>query len=186
MTKRSKKNVLEVSRELGRYSIDAFEFLHRGLDYTVQKAHGPPVPGVSELAEWLQSHGMDMGELHELIEGGEIPESLVQYIDQIGGMDQAAQRLNRHVGGEELCWGLRDLALERWGFMASTVLRHWGIRNTKDFGRMVFALVENELLQKQPDDRIEDFENVYNFDDALDRSYKLACTRTAPPDSPSE
>jgi uncharacterized repeat protein (TIGR04138 family) len=66
-----------------------------------------------------------------------------------------------------------DLALEQWGLLAPVVLRHWGIRSTKDFGRMVFALVDHGLLQKQPDDDIRDFENVYDFETAFVKSYKI-------------
>jgi uncharacterized repeat protein (TIGR04138 family) len=167
------KSVLDISRELGCYSVDAFDFLHRGLDYTVQRTHGPPVPGSTELIEWLSNHGHGPGDMESLLAAGTLPDAIVALIEHLGGVEEVTRCLNRHVSGEDLCWGLRDLGLKEWGLMASTVLHHWGIRSTRDFGRMIFALVDNGLLQKQPHDHIEDFENVYNLADALDGSYKV-------------
>lgn len=171
------KSVSDVLRALGRYSPDVFEFLHRGLDYTVKRTHGPAPAGLASLLEWLHARGIEPAELPELITKGQAPQTIVAFIDHLGGIEEAARRLNRHVGGEELCWGLRDLAVKEWGAMAAVVLRYWGIRSTKDFGRIVFALVENGLLQKQPHDCIEDFNDVYDFDDALERSYQIDCSK---------
>lgn len=75
----------------------------------------------------------------------------------------------RHVSGQQLCWALRDLALETWGPLAALVLRRWNIRTTRDFGEMVFLLIELGLLGKQESDRIEDFDHVFDLDDALSR-----------------
>jgi uncharacterized repeat protein (TIGR04138 family) len=167
------KTVLDVSRELGCYSVDAFDFLHQALDFTVQRTHGPPVEGTSELLEWLSSHGCGPGDIESLLAAGKLPDAMVTLVEHLGGVEETSKCLNRHVTGEDLCWGLRDLALKQWGLLASTVLHHWGIRSTKDFGRMVFALVDNGLLQKQPHDSIADFDNIYDFAEALDGSYKM-------------
>lgn len=176
MSKTPRKSVQEIASELGRYSIDAFEFLHEGLDYTVRKIHGPPNPMADNILKWLRENGIEPESLESVLEDVNLPAPVQKAIEQAGGSAAFRERLNRHVGGEELCWGLRDLALEKWGVMASAVLASWGIRATKDFGRLVFALVENDLLQKQPDDRIEDFENVYQFDKAFNGTYKISLT----------
>jgi uncharacterized repeat protein (TIGR04138 family) len=77
----------------------------------------------------------------------------------------------RHISGEELAEGCRDLALERWGLMARTVLGYWGILSTRDLGEIVFALVELGVLVKQEGDSIESFDGVFDFHDAFDSSY---------------
>lgn len=74
----------------------------------------------------------------------------------------------RHISGRELAEGVRDLALERFGPMARTVLEHWGIHGTGDVGNIVFALVEHGVLIKQDEDSRADFENVFDFDDAFE------------------
>jgi len=73
----------------------------------------------------------------------------------------------RHITGRELAEGVRDLALERFGVMARTVLEHWGIHATGDVGQIVFALVETGILIKQDDDSLRDFEGVFDFDEAF-------------------
>jgi uncharacterized repeat protein (TIGR04138 family) len=108
-------------REDGRYPLEAFEFLHDGLETAAQKVHGsgPAEPG------------------------------------------------QRHVTGPQLCHSLRDLAVQRWGPLAKTVLRRWHIRGTLDFGHMVYLLVNHDFMQKTPEDSVEDFRDVYDFDTAF-------------------
>ncbi len=68
-----------------------------------------------------------------------------------------------HVSGQQLCWGLRNFAVQRYGLLARTVLAHWNILRTNDFGRIVFAMVESRLMQKTDDDDIRDFDSVFDF-----------------------
>lgn len=74
----------------------------------------------------------------------------------------------RHLTGRELTLGVRDLAVERFGPMARTVLEHWGVNATEDVGALVFALVECGVLIKQDEDRPEDFRDVFDFDSAFE------------------
>jgi len=83
----------------------------------------------------------------------------------------------QHVSGRQLCYGLRDLALETWGPLAQTVLRTWNIRSTRDFGEMVFLLIGLGLMGKQDSDRLEDFDSVYDFDQAFG-SYEIVLEHT--------
>jgi uncharacterized repeat protein (TIGR04138 family) len=80
---------------------------------------------------------------------------------------------NRHVTGQDLCEGLRDLALTNWGLLARTVLERWNIRKTIDFGRIVFALVENGYMQKTDEDFIDDFKDVFDFKTAFEAEYRI-------------
>jgi uncharacterized repeat protein (TIGR04138 family) len=77
----------------------------------------------------------------------------------------------RHVTGPELAEGVRELALERFGPIARTVLEHWGIHDTDDVGRVVFAMVEQGILIKQEEDQLEDFTGVFDFEEAFDLNY---------------
>lgn len=173
MSENLAKNLARVIRTVGKYPRDAFEFLQCGLDHTVRSLHGSPGEGLHELHQWLQSAEIEPGDLAECIERGEVPDVIVDFVETLGGIEAAAKQLNRHVSGEDLCWGLREFALRRWGPLASTVLRRWGIVSTRDFGTMVFALVEGNIMQKQPDDCIEDFEGVYDFATALDGPFEI-------------
>ncbi len=85
------------------------------------------------------------------------------------------QRLNqrRHITGRELLDGVRDLALKRYGRMAKAVLNSWGMKTTDDIGAIVFNLVDAGLLTKTEEDHIEDFHDVYDFDEAFVCSYDI-------------
>ena len=76
----------------------------------------------------------------------------------------------RHVTGAEVTHACREFALEQYGLMARSVLDHWGIRGTADFGRIVYSLVEAGVLTTQPGDRPEDFADVYGFE-VFERDY---------------
>ncbi len=73
----------------------------------------------------------------------------------------------RHISGQQLCLGLKDYAQRQYGLLAKTVLMSWGVRRTEDFGRIVFAMVEAGWMRKQDQDTLDDFENVFEFDEAF-------------------
>lgn len=89
-----------------------------------------------------------------------------EYTNEVIGA--AGQRESRHVSGQELCQGLRTLALRRWGLLAKTVLDHWNVHRTRDFGEIVYFLVRFDRMATQESDSINDFDDVYSFDDAFD------------------
>lgn len=115
------------------YPVDAFLFVRRGLDFTVQRIHGE----------------MEASELDDIL--------------------TPSEEMSRHVSGEQLCWGLRDYAVEQYGLLAKTLLKRWHIRESADFGRIVFAMVDNHLMLKTDDDTISDFTNVFDFDDVFSK-----------------
>ena len=73
-----------------------------------------------------------------------------------------------HVSGEELLEGIRDYAIDRFGPMAMTLMNHWNIKTCKDFGEIVFKLVEYGILGRTENDSIADFEKGYDFLDAFE------------------
>jgi len=77
----------------------------------------------------------------------------------------------RHISGAELAEAVRQLALEKFGPLARTVLEHWGIHSTSDLGEIVFLLVKHGILTKQENDRREDFEDLYSFEEAFETEY---------------
>lgn len=95
------------------------------------------------------------------------------YIFLISALHFVLQRLDetRHITGPELAEGVRDLAIDRFGPMARTVLEHWGICSTVDVGEIVFALVDCGILIKQDEDTIDDFLGVFDFEQVFERDY---------------
>jgi len=79
----------------------------------------------------------------------------------------------RHVSGQQLCWALKRLAHQQYGLMARLVLASWGIHSTGDFGAIVYNLIGIGKMSKSGHDRREDFDNVYDFEQALVRDYAI-------------
>ena len=77
----------------------------------------------------------------------------------------------RHVTGQELLDGVRQYALQHFGPMTITVLEEWGIRNCRDFGDIVFNMVESGLLAKTETDSRDDFQQGYDFTDAFRKPF---------------
>lgn len=84
---------------------------------------------------------------------------------------------NRHVTGQQLCHGLRELAVKQYGYLAQTVLKRWNITQTIDFGRIVFSLARHKIMATTPDDTLEDFRNVYDFGKAFESAYRIPMTK---------
>src|SRR5437016_10208815 len=96
------------------------------------------------------------------------------YVFVLAALEFAQTRLpaRRHLSGGELAWACRDFALEQFGLLAPTVLTHWGITSTRDVGRIVFALIDVGLLARQPSDKLEDFDHVYDFAEVFGAGYR--------------
>ena len=99
------------------------------------------------------------------------PES---YSFVMSALDFTRKTLKRkgHVTGQELLEGIRGYALEEFGPMVRTVLKHWGITTTNDFGEIVFNMLDTGLLGKSDHDSKDDFNNRFDFKSAFDESYK--------------
>lgn len=91
------------------------------------------------------------------------------YLFVLAAIEYLQTRLpeRRHVTGAELAWACRDLAIDQFGLLARPVLEHWNIRTTGDIGRIVFTLIEVDLLLARPEDTPEDFAEVYAFAEAF-------------------
>jgi len=74
----------------------------------------------------------------------------------------------RHVSGQQLLEGVSEFGLDQYGPMTKSVFEHWGVRATRDFGEIVFHLVDEGLMGKTDEDSIEDFSDVYDFETEFD------------------
>ncbi len=118
-----------------------------------------------ELHDFLRSRGPYPLEAYEFLQQG------LQHTVERLSQGQAAQSVEPfrggHISGQQLCFGLRDLAISRYGFLAPVVLRHWGVDRTMDFGTMVYTLIEAGLMSRNEQESLEDFGSVYEFEEAF-------------------
>lgn len=96
-----------------------------------------------------------------------VREGLNFTVQQVHDDPDALPEEDRHISGQQLCMGLRDLAICKYGLLAPVVLDHWCIRRTCDFGRIVFAMIEAGLMTKTASDSLDDFQAVFDFDEAF-------------------
>ena len=87
----------------------------------------------------------------------------------------------RHVTGPELLDGVRQYALKEFGPMVMTVFDSWGIDSCEDVGHMVFNLIGAGIFGKTEQDSIEDFKNVYDFEEAFVRPFAPEKPKSAKP-----
>lgn len=67
--------------------------------------------------------------------------------------------------------------------MVITVFDNWGIHSCEDVGNMVFNLIGAGIFGKTEEDSIEDFRNVYDFQEAFVKPFspeKPAATKALP------
>ncbi len=87
----------------------------------------------------------------------------------------------RHVTGPELLDGVRRYALKEFGPLVMTVFDNWGIHSCEDIGNMVFNLIGAGVFGKTEEDSIEDFKNVYDFEEAFVKPFVPSKPATAKP-----
>ena len=81
-----------------------------------------------------------------------------------------------HLTGQQLCEAIRKFAIEQYGYLAKLVLGNWGISCTSDFGEIVYNMIEIELMKKSDQDRREDFDDCYDFDEVFQQNFEVTLT----------
>jgi uncharacterized repeat protein (TIGR04138 family) len=136
-----------------RYKIEAYQFVGTGLEYAQEVLGlGRPNPAASP------AHAAPKRKRQRAI-GKRLADDETRPV--------------RHVTGQELCWALKELAHRQYGRMARLVLASWGIHSTSDFGTIVYNLIEIKKMSKSDHDRRQDFDNVYDFEQALVQEYAI-------------
>jgi uncharacterized repeat protein (TIGR04138 family) len=88
------------------------------------------------------------------------------------GRDQQNEKAG-HISPRELLDGVRSLGQRRYGMMATTVFRFWGVSSTADIGRIVFEMIELGDMKKTDNDQFDDFVDVFSFEEAFSNEYAV-------------
>ena len=100
-----------------------------------------------------------------------------EFVMEALSFSQNKFKKSRHVSGQELLLGIKFLLLKKFGPMTMTVLKHWGIKTTDDFGNIVYNLVQNKILAKDTQDHYDSFKNAYDFDEVFNKGYRKQLAR---------
>jgi len=95
-----------------------------------------------------------------------------EFIMEALAYTQKKFRRSKHVTGQELLEGIRQLLENKFGPMVLTVLKHWGVKTTEDFGHIVFNLVQHKILSKTEEDTLKSFREAYDFHEVFSVDYK--------------
>lgn len=68
-----------------------------------------------------------------------------------------------HISGQILLEGIKEFAIERFGYLGLIVFQQWGLKTTEDFGKIVFILADHKMLGRSEKDSEEDFKNGWDF-----------------------
>jgi uncharacterized repeat protein (TIGR04138 family) len=119
-----------------------------------------------------EKHARSMEQL--IRDDGRYPPEAYAFLHE--GLSRASRKVHggstppgekRHVTAEQHCMELKDLAVERWGMLARTVLAKWNVTGTVDFGNMVYMLAEAGHIKTSPTDSHDDYRDVFDFDEAF-------------------
>ncbi len=110
------------------------------------------------------------------------PESAYEFITEVVQFATQKQpkdkNSSRHIGAKKIVQNTVIYALSEYGYFAKEVLVQLNILNAKDIGKIVFNLIEVELLHQSEDDSLEDFMFDLNLLKALDQRYKRYIVRS--------
>ena len=123
------------------------------------------------LKVWFQprSVGIATVTVSDVAKSTKYPLEAFEFVDQAlkAASNSGVEGEPSHVSGQQLCWILRDRALQSFGAQARRVLASWGVGSCEDFGQIVFAMVDAGLIGRTETDSIRDFDGVYAFDQAF-------------------
>lgn len=96
------------------------------------------------------------------------------YLFLFGALEYTLRKVKelRHVTGQELLQGISEYGRSEYGPMTKTVFEYWGVTKTEDFGRIVFNLVDANLMGKTETDSMNDFKDGYDFEEEFVTKYK--------------
>ncbi|MBT5873673.1 MAG: hypothetical protein HOH43_09655 [Candidatus Latescibacteria bacterium] len=81
--------------------------------------------------------------------------------------------VRRHVSGQELSMGIREYAIQQFGIGVQLIFQQWGIKGTRDFGEIVFNMVNGGLMRKTDEDNLSDFDDVFDFKTEFETNFEI-------------
>ena len=74
-----------------------------------------------------------------------------------------------NITAGQLCLRCVEFSCSVFGRMSRAVFSSWNIKTTNDIGNIVFHLIEAGVVGAAEGDRIEDFDNLFDMNSALDK-----------------
>ncbi len=95
-----------------------------------------------------------------------------EFVMEALAFTQKKFKMAKHVSGRQFLEGIKALLLKKFGPMTIQILDYWGVKNTEDFGNIVYNLEKFKVIAKDDDDQYETFKDVYDFQKVFDEGYR--------------
>jgi len=95
-----------------------------------------------------------------------------EFVMEALAFTQKKFKMAKHVSGRQFLEGIKALLLKKFGPMTISILDYWGVKNTEDFGNIVYNLERHQVIAKDEDDQYETFKDVYDFQKVFDEGYR--------------
>ncbi|MBF0490115.1 MAG: hypothetical protein HQL15_05780 [Candidatus Omnitrophica bacterium] len=95
-----------------------------------------------------------------------------EFVMEALSFGQKKFKQSRHITGHQFLDGIKALLMKNFGPMTIPVLDRWGIKNTEDFGNIIFNLEQYKIIARDKDDQYETFKDVYDFKEVFDAGYR--------------
>ncbi len=155
--------IVKLLQEDDRYSVEAYSFVRDALSF------GQHVLGYGDANTSGEAEAVDE-------EDDDEANPFLAELEESSDEDDEP-RVEQHLTGQQLCEAIRQYALEQYGYMSKVVLNSWGIRNTGDFGEIVYNLIRIGMMKKSDSDRRADFDDCYDFDEAFQQRYQITMAK---------
>ena len=165
--------LVKLIRKDRRYTLDGYLFVLESLTFAQQTL------GMGEEAAGGESAAGDRPAGAGIDSTASVHDPIETPADQPSAKRARAGRprrkkAERHLTGQQLCEAAKIYALRQYGYLARTVLGSWGIARTDDIGEIVYNMIAIGQMRKTRRDRREDFNDVYDFEEAFSREYSFA------------
>lgn len=93
------------------------------------------------------------------------PGAYILVFEVLDFVSKETKEPKRHLTGRQLALAAFTYSLYKYGRLAKVVWENLNMHSSEDLGQIVFHLVDEQLIGKQEEDRVEDFDGIYAIED---------------------
>jgi uncharacterized repeat protein (TIGR04138 family) len=93
------------------------------------------------------------------------PGAYILVFEVLDFVSKEMKKPKQHLTGRQLALSTFAYCLHRYGGLSKMVWENLGMASSEDLGQIVFHLVEEGLIGRQEQDRVEDFDQIYTIND---------------------
>ena len=104
-----------------------------------------------------------MSKIYDLARDSKYSPNTFIFIHEV--LQAVSKEAPTHLTGKQLTLAAFIFSVKEYGGLAKMVWQELGLESSEDIGQVVFMMVEAGLMGAQPEDKVEDFDNLLVADD---------------------